>query len=116
MISNDPVYATAGLTASAGISGWIEFVLLQKKLNKIIGKTGVEYRYQSKLWGSALIASAAGLSIKFFIHLGLLEHPIPRAVIILGIYGVLYFTITYMIGIEESQSIINKIKSKVLRS
>ena len=116
MISSDPVYATAGLTASAGISGWIEFVLLQKKLNKIIGKTGVVYRYQSKLWGSALIASAVGLSIKFFIHLGLLEHPIPRAVIILGIYGVLYFGITYMIGIEESQSIINKIKSKVLRS
>ena len=116
MISSDPVYATAGLTASAGISGWIEFVLLQKKLNKIIGKTGVEYRYQSKLWGSALIASAIGLSIKFFIHLGLLEHPIPRAVIILGVYGVLYFGITYMIGIEESRAIINKIKSKVLRS
>ncbi len=115
LVSADPMYATAGLTTSAGISGWIEFTLLQRKLNTIIGKTGVNYRYQSKLWGCALIASAAGLSIKWFIHLGVLEHPIPRATVIFGIYGVLYFALTYAIGIEESKSVINKIKSKIIR-
>ncbi len=115
LLSADPAYATAGLTASAGISGWIEFILLQRKLNKIIGKTGVSYRYQSKLWGCVLIAAAAGLSVKWFINLGALEHPIPRAVIILGVYGTLYFALTYLIGIEESKSVINKIKSKIIR-
>lgn len=115
LISMDPVYATAGLTVSSGISGWIEFVLLQRKLNSIIGKTGVNYRHQSKLWGCALISAAAGLSVKWFIDLGALEHPIPRAVIILGLYGGLYFGISSLIGIEESKAVINKIKSKIIR-
>ncbi|MEA9356487.1 murein biosynthesis integral membrane protein MurJ [Bacteriovorax sp. PP10] len=115
MITSDPAYATAGLTSSAGLSGWIEFMLLKNKLNGIIGKTGVNWRYQSKLWGCALIAAAVGLSIKWFIPSHFLTLPIPRAIIILGVFGVLYFALTYMINIEESQAVINKIKSKVLR-
>ena len=115
LISTDPVYATAGLTASAGISGWIEFSLLRKRLNSIIGYTGVNYRYQLKLWGAALIAASLGLFIKWFVLSGFFSYPIPRAVFVLGAYGCLYFGITYLIKIEESQSIINKIKSKILR-
>lgn len=115
MITSDPAFATAGLTSSAGLSGWIEFMLLKNKLNGIIGKTGVDWRYQLKLWGAALIASSVGLSIKWFIPLDILTLPIPRAIIILGVFGVLYFAITYMINIEESKAVINKIKSKVLR-
>ncbi|MBY0415687.1 MAG: murein biosynthesis integral membrane protein MurJ, partial [Bdellovibrionales bacterium] len=115
MISPDPMYATAGLTSSAGISGWIEFYLLRRKLNSIIGTTGVVWRYQSKLWGSALMAAAIGLSVKWFIHLPILSHPVMRAAGVFSIYGVLYFAITYVIAIPESQMIINKIRSKIGR-
>lgn len=115
MISPDPVYATAGLTSSAGISGWIEFMLLKSKLNTIIGKTGVDGKYQLKLWGCALISAAIGLSIKWFVPIHFLTLPIPRAIIILGVFGVFYFALTYLINIEESQAVINKMKSKVLR-
>ncbi len=115
MISSDPMFATAGLTSSAGISGWIEFYLLKKKLNSIIGKTGVEWRYQSKLWGAAMIASAFGLTIKWFIHLGILHHPISKAMAVFSVYGVIYFAITYLIQIPESQTLINKIVSKIKR-
>ena len=115
MISTDPVYATAGLTSSAGISGWIEFTLLRRKLNSIIGKTGVDFRYQSKLWGSAMIAASFALFVKWFVLFGFFTHPIPRAFFVLGIYGCLYFGITYLIKIEESQTIINKLRSKILR-
>ena len=115
MISPDPMYATAGLTSSAGISGWIEFYFLRKKLNTIIGKTGVEWRYQSKLWGSAMIASAIGLYVKWFIPLEVLHHPIAKASGIFGVFGVIYFAVTYFIQIQESQTIINKIVSKIKR-
>jgi putative peptidoglycan lipid II flippase len=115
MISSNPAYMTAGLTSSAGISGWIEFSLLRKKLNRIIGKTGINLSYQLKLWGCALIASSFGLMIKWFIPLEILTHSIPRAIGVLGIYGVMYFALTYLLKIEESQSLINKIKSKILR-
>jgi putative peptidoglycan lipid II flippase len=113
IFSSDPVYATAGLTSSAGISGWIEFALLKNKLNSIIGKTGVDFRYQLKLWGSALIATASGLALKWFVLTGFLSHPIPRAILVLGTFGIIYFIFTYFIGIEESQAVINKIRSKI---
>ena len=115
LISSNPAYATAGLTSSAGLSGWIEFMLLKNKLNTIIGKTGVNWRFQLKLWGCALISASAGLSIKWFIPLHFLSLPIPRAIVILGFFGVIYFVLTYLINIEASHAIINKIKSKILR-
>ena len=115
MISSDPMFATAGLTSSAGISGWIEFYFLRKKLNTIIGKTGIEWRYQSKLWGAGLIASAFGLCVKWFIPMPMLQYPIAKAAGVFSLYGVIYFTITYLIKIQESQTIINKIISKIKR-
>ena len=90
-------------------------MLLKNKLNSIIGKTGVNWRYQLKLWGCALISAAFGLSIKWFVPLQVLTLPIPRAMIVLGFFGVIYFTLTYLINIEESHAVINKIKSKILR-
>ena len=47
-------HATAGLTASAGIAGWVEFLLLRHNLNQRIGKTGLTAEYTMKLWIAAL--------------------------------------------------------------
>src|ERR1044071_1064338 len=47
----------AGLTSSAGIAGWIEFVLLRSSLNKRIGNTGLPIVYSAKLWLGALISA-----------------------------------------------------------
>lgn len=123
MIAPNEMYATAGLTASAGLSGWIEFTLLRRKLNKTIGHTGIRFSYQLKLWLAALIAACLGLLIKyvFTTEAGLelskstLGHPIPKAIYIFSIYGAIYFLVTYLLNIEESRSLINKIKSKFLR-
>src|SRR5678809_971378 len=40
-IGIDAHWGAAGLTASAGIAGWIEFALLRSRLNQRIGRTGV---------------------------------------------------------------------------
>ena len=37
----DPRWGVAGLTASAGIAGWVEFTLLRQPLNRRIGATGL---------------------------------------------------------------------------
>lgn len=123
LFSASPAYATAGLTSSAGISGWIEFTLLRKKLNKIIGHTGIRFSYQLKLWLGALAAASLGLLVKFFFKTnlaaplasGILGHTIAKAALIFSLYGGIYFMITYMLNIEESQNLINKMKSKILR-
>lgn len=53
----------AGLTASAGISGWIEFALLRRAVARRIGKTGIRPRLLATLWGAALFAGALGFAV-----------------------------------------------------
>ncbi len=46
-------WGAAGLTASAGIAGWIEMLLLRRALNARIGRTGLSADYVIKLWAAA---------------------------------------------------------------
>src|SRR6202040_245589 len=90
-IGLDPKWGVAGLTASAGVAGWIEFALLRRSLNRRIGRTGLSASYVIKLWIAALLAADVGWALKLTLpHL----HPIPLAAVVLGIYGVSYFAVT----------------------
>src|SRR5205823_2029229 len=46
-------WGAAGLTASAGIAGWVEMLMLRRTLNSRIGSTGLPFDYITKLWGAA---------------------------------------------------------------
>jgi putative peptidoglycan lipid II flippase len=52
---------TVGLTASAGIAGWLEFLLLRTFLQRRIGPVAFPVSLQLTLWGSAVIAAAAAI-------------------------------------------------------
>ena len=54
----DPRWGVAGLTASAGVAGWVEFTLLRRALNRRIGSTGLPVSLTVRLWGSAAAAAA----------------------------------------------------------
>ena len=60
----DPHWGAAGLTASAGVAGWVEFTLLRRTLNARIGATGVPASLIAKLWGAAAVGAAAAWGIK----------------------------------------------------
>jgi putative peptidoglycan lipid II flippase len=99
----DPKWGVAGLTASAGIAGWIEYLLLRHSLNKRIGSTGVAAIYLVKLWTAAAIAAVVGFGLKLILpHM----HAIPFAVLVLGTYGVLYFAIGAGFGVAEARRIL----------
>src|SRR4030095_874506 len=51
LLNIDSRWGAAGLTASAGIAGGVEFVLLRSGLNRRIGKTGLAASFVAKLWG-----------------------------------------------------------------
>jgi putative peptidoglycan lipid II flippase len=104
-------YGCAGLTASAGISGWIEFYLLRKSLNKRIGNTGLTKKYQMMLWSAGIISAVVAFLINRILPLG----HIIKAVIVVGFYGSFYFFITYKLGISESKNTIDKILKKIRR-
>lgn len=94
----DARWGMAGLTASAGVAGWVEFALLRRTLNRRIGRTGLHAPMTAKLWLSAALAAGAAWGIKLAIG----PHgPIISAIAILGAYGVVYFAVTWLLGIEE---------------
>lgn len=111
LLGIDPKWGTAGLTVSAGVAGWCEFYLLRRGLNNRIGVTGLDVSYQLTIWPCALVAAAAGFLIKymFFLNSG---HTIISAMIVLSVYGILYFSLTYFLQIEESRVVVGRILKK----
>jgi putative peptidoglycan lipid II flippase len=97
-IGIEPRWGVAGLTASAGIAGWVEFTLLRRTLNRRIGKTGFPASFVAKLWTAATLAAAAAWGVKLTMGD---RDPKVLGIAILGTYGVLYFGLTYLFRVEE---------------
>ena len=105
-IGIDPKWGAAGLTASAGLAGWVEFVLLRRSLNRRIGRTGLTLSYVVKLWTGAIAGGALGWGIKLVLpHL----HPIVVAALVLIPYGLFYFAVTAALGVEESIATVRRV-------
>jgi putative peptidoglycan lipid II flippase len=99
-------WGVAGLTASAGVAGWVEFALLRSSLNERIGWTGLEQSYLAKLWalsiGAALIAFCLKLQIA---GLG----PRIGGLAILSVYGGLYLLGSWLLKLPELQLILGQV-------
>jgi putative peptidoglycan lipid II flippase len=100
-----PRWGAVGLTASAGIAGWVEFVLLRRRLNERIGWTGLPLSFVIKLWVSASVSAAVAWAIR--LALGAL-HPVFLAALVLTPYGLLYFALTTLWGLEESRAVVGR--------
>jgi putative peptidoglycan lipid II flippase len=99
----DPRWGAAGLTASAGIAGWIEFLLLRSRLNRRIGKTGLSRSYVAQLWLSA--AFAAGVAVLVHRSAPSLQRFVS-AVAVLGSFCVVFGALTVALGIPEARSLV----------
>ncbi len=98
-------WGVAGLTASAGIAGWVEFALLRMRLNRRIGSTGVQPRLIVKLWTSAAAAAAAGWGVKLAIEP---RRPVIVGIAVLSVYGVVYLGAAYLLGVEECEGALRR--------
>ncbi|MGZ3652245.1 MAG: murein biosynthesis integral membrane protein MurJ, partial [Bdellovibrionota bacterium] len=98
-------WGTAGLTASAGIAGWVEFLLLRRSLNRVVGKSGLEARFVVKLWIASLVSGAAGFALKTALPL---HHPFLRGVAVLAIFGLIYFPLGALLGIDEAKQMVQR--------
>jgi putative peptidoglycan lipid II flippase len=100
-------WGVAGLTASAGIAGWVEFTLLRRTLNRRIGRTGLPVSLTAKLWFSAAVAAAVAWAIKLSIRT---PRPEIAAVVILIPYGIVYFATAFLLRIEECTQALRRLK------
>jgi putative peptidoglycan lipid II flippase len=105
MLGIDQRWGVAGLTASAGLAGWVEFTLLRKTLNIRIGRTGVPLSYMVRLWTSALAAATAAWVVKLAV---IDRHPLLVALFSLGMYGIAYFAIAASLGIPQAVRLVAK--------
>jgi len=108
VLAIDSIWGAAGLTASAGIAGWVEMLMLRRTLNSRIGDTGLSVDYIVKLWTAAI----AGAGVAWLLKLTLpAMHPAIAAVLILGPYGLVFLGSTYFMRIPEA----SKAASRFLR-
>jgi putative peptidoglycan lipid II flippase len=105
-IGIDPKWGVAGLTASAGVAGWIEFALLRKSLNKRIGQTGLPLSYVAKLWLAAAVGAGVGWAIKLSVGA---HHPVIIAMLVLIPYGLIYFAFTAALKVPELNSVLGRV-------
>jgi putative peptidoglycan lipid II flippase len=100
-------WGVAGLTASAGVAGWVEFSLLRRTMNGRIGKTGLPGLLVMNLWLAAGVAAAVAWSVKLGFGL---RRPIPLAAAVLTAYGAAYLAIAAAMRIDEVDAVIKRLQ------
>jgi len=103
-------WGVAGLTATAGMAGWVEFFLLRRALNARIGPTGLDRGLMVRLWGAALSAAAVGGAVAWALDGPLRHHPVLYAIAVLGLYGPVYFSVASALGVEEASALWRRLR------
>ena len=104
------VWGAAGLTASAGAAGWIEFYLLRRALNRRIGVTGLHAGYVARLWLSAGSGAAVAWAVKLVVPAW---HPIVLGILICGPFGLVFFGVAIALGVEEARGLLTGVVSRL---
>jgi putative peptidoglycan lipid II flippase len=112
----DPRLGAAGLTASAGMAGWVEFYLLRREMDKRIGRTRFVPSRMIRLWGAAIGAALVPWLYKLAVDraspvLSAHENAIRSklsALVLLAVFGLLYVGITAALKIPEAANVIDR--------
>jgi putative peptidoglycan lipid II flippase len=116
MLGLDRKLGAAGLTASAGLAGWVEFYLLRREMDRRIGRTRLIPSRVARLWTAAGIGAAIPWAYKLIADRGspilsIHENAVPSkvlALILLASYGLTYVGITVAFGIPEARNVMDR--------
>jgi putative peptidoglycan lipid II flippase len=116
LLGIDRKLGAAGLTASAGLAGWVEFYLLRREMDKRIGRTRLVPARMVRLWGAALAGAAVPWAYKLVADRGapiLSAHETAvgsklMALALLCVYGLTYLGITAAFGIPEAKNVFDR--------
>jgi putative peptidoglycan lipid II flippase len=103
LLNIDPKIGLAGLPASAGVAGWVEFLLLRGSLRKRIGSFSVPVERLLQLWSAAAAAAALAYPLKSWLS----GKPLIAGMVILPSYGLLYLCATLLWQIPEAQTFVS---------
>jgi hypothetical protein len=89
------------------VAGWIEFALLRRGLGSRIGACHLPKGLLPRLWASAAAATGIAFGAKLLLPAG---HPIFRAAVILGLFGLTYLGATLAFGVSEARSALGRVR------
>ncbi len=102
LLGIDRHWGVAGLTLSAGVAGWLEFVLLRRALQARIGEVPAHVSRVARLWVGALLSAAVAYGVKR-------ELPFHRAelvgLVVLSTFGLGYLACTRLLGVAPPASL-----------
>ena len=97
-------WGAVGLTASAGFSAWIEFLLLKRALGRRIGVPHLSGAYVARLWGAALLGAAAAWGVLLSTR-----HALPsfvHATLAVLVYAAVYAGVTLAMRIPAAHALV----------
>ena len=95
----DPRWGVAGVTLASGSAGWVEYHLLRRALSRRVGVTGIGRRVLLVLWSGAALAGLIAFAANWANRTA---PPIIRALLVLGVFGMVYWVYTWRAGIPEA--------------
>jgi putative peptidoglycan lipid II flippase len=99
-------WGAAGLTASAGLAGWVEMLLLRRTVASFLGPTALPGAFLAQLWFAAGAAAGVAWLMKLVLpHL----HPAGAAVLILVPYGTVFLTIAALFRMPEMDAAMRRL-------
>jgi putative peptidoglycan lipid II flippase len=101
-----PEYGAAGLTATAGVAGWLEFALLKRSLDRRLGHIPLGGGTIARAWAAALAAAAPAFALH---RLAPIRQPVVSGVVVLGVYGAAYLAIAHLLGLTEARALVRRL-------
>jgi putative peptidoglycan lipid II flippase len=101
-----------GLTASAGMAAWVEFLLLRSSMNRRIGWTGLRFAPMAKIWLLAFGSAALAFALKYWTRS---MHPLISGSLVILVYGLAYVAGAVVMRIPEAVQLLHAIKNRLLR-
>jgi putative peptidoglycan lipid II flippase len=106
----DPAYGIVCLTSASSLAGWLEFVLLRRKLTIRIGPFGLAWSFLLQTMLAAGIACGVGLGAKWVMATIWAKAPAYIvAVPVCGLFGVVYFVMAAILGVSQAQNVLRRV-------
>jgi putative peptidoglycan lipid II flippase len=109
MLGIDRRWGVAGLTLSAGMVGWLEFVLLRRALHRRIGAVPYSTGGVVKMWVASAVGAAAGIGIELLMR-G--RSPLLVGPCVLVPYGAIYLGLMEWMGIGMMDTVWRRVRRR----
>ncbi len=105
-------FGAVGLSTATGIAAWVEWFLLRRKLRGSVGKVGAGAAPLLRLFAAAAAAAVVAWGARLILPE---FQPTLRAVVILGLFGVVYYLVAAALGNPEARGTLNRIPQTARR-